>query len=71
MQADKEGRLIEMFGSGTAFIIQPVAQLVRSSGEVFTAACSDPKESLAHRLHAALNDIHYARTPSPWSVPIT
>ena len=70
MQADKEGRLVEMFGSATAFIIQPVSQLVRSSGEVFSAACDDPKESLAHRLHAALSDIHYARTPSPWSVPI-
>lgn len=50
LQAHQEGRLLEVFGSGTACIVQPVGSLVRVNGEVYTAAPFDPEAGLAARL---------------------
>lgn len=70
-QAHREGRLLEMFGSGTACVVQPVGSLVRASGEVFaTAAPFDAQRSLAGRLQRALLDIQYGRVEHPWSVVV-
>ncbi|KAL4419522.1 hypothetical protein ABPG77_005753 [Micractinium sp. CCAP 211/92] len=70
-EAHREGRLLEMFGSGTACVVQPVGSLVRASGEVFaTAAPFDAQRSLAGRLQRALLDIQYGRVEHPWSVVV-
>lgn len=70
-QAHREGRLLEMFGSGTACVVQPVGSLVRATGEVFsTAAPFDAQRSLAGRLQRALLDIQYGRVEHPWSVVV-
>ena len=37
MQAAEEGRLREIFGCGTAVIIQPVEGLIRGNGEVIAS----------------------------------
>ncbi len=61
-QAAREGRLREMFGCGTACIVQPVDGLVRSNGQVIAAPwdAADP-HSLTARLTRALTDIQYGR----------
>jgi branched-chain amino acid aminotransferase len=72
-QAAAEGRLIEVFGSGTACIVQPVGALVRGNGEMWQPNVSDPEDprALAPRLQRALMDIQYGRVPShPWSVVV-
>ena len=72
-QAASEGRLCEVFGSGTACIVQPVGALVRGNGDMWQPNVSDPADprALAPRLQRALLDIQYGRVPNhPWSVPI-
>ncbi|KAI3434631.1 hypothetical protein D9Q98_002698 [Chlorella vulgaris] len=72
-EASSEGRLLELFGSGTACIVQPVGSLIRSNGEVYTTRLSpetDPGASLAVRLQRSLLDIQYGRTEHPWSVAV-
>ena len=70
--AAAEGRLREIFGSGTACIVQPVDALVRGDGEVWRPSIADPDQpgALAPRLQRALLDIQYGRVPHPWSVPV-
>jgi branched-chain amino acid aminotransferase len=72
-QAASEGRLCEVFGSGTACIVQPVGALVRGNGEMWQPSVSDPADprALAPRLQRALMDIQYGRVPNhPWSIAI-
>lgn len=71
VQAAAEGRLLEVFGTGTACIVQPVGALVRGSGEVF-ATKFDPTDpsSMCARIQRTLVDIQYGRLEHPWSVPI-
>ena len=66
-QAAREGRLREMFGCGTACVVQPSDGLVRASGEVIAAPwdAADPS-SLTQRLTRALTDIQYGR----WGPPL-
>lgn len=70
--ASAEGRLLEVFGSGTACIVQPVNVLVRGNGEEWRPKAADPRfpGALAPRLQRALLDIQYGRVEHPWSVPI-
>ena len=71
MQASHEKRLLEMFGCGTACIIQPVDQLVRANGEKYSVPFDLTRtDTLTQRLTRAMADIHYANTPHEWSVPI-
>jgi len=72
-QAATEGRLCEVFGSGTACIVQPVGALVRGKGEMWQPNVRNPADprALAPRLQRALMDIQYGRVPNhPWSVVI-
>ena len=70
-QAAATGRLLEVFGSGTACIVQPVSRLLRGDGEVMPAAEGAGGEtSLAMRLQRALTDIQYGRREHEWSVPV-
>ncbi|EFN57110.1 hypothetical protein CHLNCDRAFT_57448 [Chlorella variabilis] len=72
-QASEEGRLLEIFGSGTACIVQPVGSLIRANGEVYRTRFSpddDPAGSLSSRLQRALLDIQYGRVEHPWGVAL-
>jgi branched-chain amino acid aminotransferase len=76
-QAASEGRLIEVFGSGTACIVQPVGELVREGGEMMkttagnggggggssssSSSSSPGGRSLAERFQGELMDIQYGR----------
>lgn len=69
-EAHQEGRLLEVFGSGTACVIQPMGSLIRATGEVFTTAPFDPEANLSVRLQRTLLDIQYGRVEHPWSVAV-
>ncbi|BDA47474.1 Branched-chain-amino-acid aminotransferase, cytosolic [Coccomyxa sp. Obi] len=69
-QASQEGRLREIFGCGTACIVQPINGLIRANGEVIAAPFdADSETTMTARMTRALTDIQYARVPSDWSVP--
>jgi branched-chain amino acid aminotransferase len=84
-QAASEGRLVEVFGSGTACIVQPVGELVREGGEIMKttsgggssggggsgSSSSTGGRSLAERFQDELMDIQYGRKAHhPWSVVV-
>jgi branched-chain amino acid aminotransferase len=69
--AINEGRVLEMFGAGTAVVVSPIKKL-HYTGTDYTIPLdpSDPaKESgpLALRLWETLIDIQYGRSAHPWS----
>ena len=71
LQASEDGRLLEMFGCGTACIVQPVNTLVRANGEVYTVPFDLTRtDTLTQRLTRSLTDIHYANVRHKWSVAI-
>ncbi len=61
-QASEEGRLREIFGCGTACIVQPVNALIRANGDVIAAPFdASSTSSMTARMTHALTDIQYAR----------
>ncbi|KAK9836165.1 hypothetical protein WJX81_006118 [Elliptochloris bilobata] len=69
-QAVREGRLREVFGCGTACMVQPVDRLLRESGEAFdTPFDAEDPNTLTARLTRTLGDIQYGRVAHEWSVP--
>ncbi|XP_054707048.1 branched-chain-amino-acid aminotransferase, cytosolic-like [Uloborus diversus] len=67
MLANKEGRLLEMFCTGTAASVCPI-NLIRYCGQDIKLPSTDHKMSLTERLYKALTDIQYGRVESDWSV---
>lgn len=65
--ASREGRLTEVFATGTAAGVLPVDALVRADGARLRPVGSP---TLAARLGAALANVQYGRTRHDWSVPI-
>lgn len=70
-QAVEEGRLLEMFGSGTAAIVSPVKR-VHYAGKDW-AIPLDPADSknqagpLARRFWESIMTIQYGEVDHPWS----
>ena len=61
-QASREGRLKEIFGCGTACIVQPINALIRANGEVIASPFdADSETTMTARMTRALTDIQYAR----------
>jgi branched-chain amino acid aminotransferase len=67
VQALAEGRLVEMFGAGTAAVVSPVGGL-HYGGQMLELPT--PADGLAIRILAAMNDIYYGRVPHPWAVDV-
>eukprot|EP00747_Dinoflagellata_sp_TGD_P060148 gnl/TRDRNA2_/TRDRNA2_151897_c0_seq1.p1 gnl/TRDRNA2_/TRDRNA2_151897_c0~~gnl/TRDRNA2_/TRDRNA2_151897_c0_seq1.p1 ORF type:complete len:189 (+),score=29.21 gnl/TRDRNA2_/TRDRNA2_151897_c0_seq1:3-569(+) len=63
--AGAEGRIVEVFGSGTAVVVQPVEALEMPEGEVRMRSTS-----FGEALLETIQNIQYFRTPHEWSVPI-
>ena len=71
MQASQEQRLLEMFGCGTACIVQPVTELLRANGDIYAVPFDLTRtDTLTQRLTRALTDIHYANKPHEWSIAV-
>ena len=67
MAALAAGRLVEMFGSGTAAVVSQVGGL-HYSGEMMQLPT--PADGLAVRVLAAMNDIYYGRVVHSWAVDV-
>lgn len=70
IKANKQGRLSEVFGCGTAAVISPVGTL-RYGGDTITVA-DGQVGPVAVRLYNALTDIQYGRAEDPfgWMEPV-
>ena len=67
MAALTEGRLVEMFGSGTAAVVSPVGGL-HYEGQM--VSIPTPEDGLAVQIMAAMSDIYYGRVASPWAIDV-
>ena len=67
LAANAGGRLLEMFGSGTAAVISPVGGL-RVRGEMHRIPT--PTDGLAARVATTMADIYYGRQPHHWVVDV-
>lgn len=65
-----EGRLLEMFGAGTACVVSPVGQILynnREKGlhETWEVPTMKNTPNLMQRFYETINDIQYGRTMHP------
>lgn len=65
-----EGRIVEMFGSGTAAVVCPVYK-VTTPDRVVTVKQKETSGDLSVRFRERLREIHTSPDPHPWMVPIT
>ncbi|XP_054158756.1 branched-chain-amino-acid aminotransferase-like [Oppia nitens] len=68
-QLVKEKRLLEMFGSGTAFSVCPIGRIHYNNDDIVIPGLPE-QESLQLRLYKTLQDIQYGIVPHDWSVII-
>ncbi|GFS68957.1 branched-chain-amino-acid aminotransferase, mitochondrial [Nephila pilipes] len=69
IQAKTEGRLLEIFGSGTACVVCPVGSILYMS-ETVSIPTLESKNALYRRFLSTLLDMQYGKVPSKWVVPI-
>lgn len=69
VQAQKEGRLLEAFGAGTAAVISPVRAIEYRNQEIVIPT-GDSIGPVAQRFWTSLSDIYYGKVKHPWSVPV-
>jgi len=69
VKAVHEGRMLEMFGSGTACVVSPV-NMVHYQGEDLHIPTMDEGAPLASRFYKELTDIQYGRVPHEWCYPV-
>ena len=67
MEALEDGRLIEMFGSGTAAVVSPVGGL-HYNGSMHKLPT--PEQGLASRIMISMSDIYYGRVSHPWAIDV-
>uniref|UniRef100_A0A2M3Z096 Branched-chain-amino-acid aminotransferase n=1 Tax=Anopheles braziliensis TaxID=58242 RepID=A0A2M3Z096_9DIPT len=65
----KEGRLLEMFGAGTAAVISPI-ECIAYLGEEIHVPTESHDSPLYRRLYNTLTDIQYGKLPHPWAYVI-
>ncbi|XP_055616043.1 branched-chain-amino-acid aminotransferase, cytosolic [Toxorhynchites rutilus septentrionalis] len=65
----KKGRLLEMFGAGTAAVVSPIECIAYDGEEIYvpTDAQDNP---LYQRLYDTLTGIHYGKIDHPWATVI-
>ncbi|EEB08974.2 branched chain amino acid aminotransferase Eca39 [Schizosaccharomyces japonicus yFS275] len=71
-QAANEGRLLEVFGSGTAALVSPV-KAIQYRGKEFSIPLPAGKEAgpITEQISNWILDIQYGKEPNhPWSVPV-
>jgi len=71
-RAVAEGRVIEVFGAGTAAVVAPISGIGYKGQELKIPCGADGKAgNLAKRLFESVSDIHYGRSdPHGWSVVV-
>jgi branched-chain amino acid aminotransferase len=70
-QAGEEGRLLEIFGAGTAAVVSPVGCILYNGQEI-GPSCSKEAGKLTMKFYQTLLDIQYgnSHSPHPWSVVV-
>ena len=68
-EAEKEGRLMESFGVGTAAIISPVSA-IHYKGRDIQVPTGDDIGPIAKSIWTAITDIQYGRVEHEWSVKV-
>ncbi|XP_016119275.1 branched-chain-amino-acid aminotransferase, cytosolic-like [Sinocyclocheilus grahami] len=61
-----DGRILEVFGSGTACVVCPVGSLLYR-GQTYQIPTMKNGPDLAKRFHKELTDIQYGRTQRDWA----
>jgi len=69
IKALDEGRMLEMFGAGTACVVCPIEAIVYQ-GQRLEVPTMKTGAELTMRLHKTLTDIQFGRTPSDWTVVV-
>jgi len=67
LAASREGRLMEVFGCGTAAVVSPVGGL-KYGGETFSVPT--PEFGLASELLQKMTDIYYGRVDHEWAMDV-
>lgn len=69
LRALDENRLLELFGAGTACVVCPIERILYDGTKLEIPTMVD-NAPLTMRLHKALTDIQYGKTPSSWTVEV-
>jgi len=69
LKAKDEGRLVEMFGTGTAAIVSPVGNILYKD-TMQAIPNSDDESMVSQRIRKAMSDIYYGRVDHPWAIDI-
>lgn len=69
MKAQSEGKLIEMFGAGTAAIVSPVGNIYYD-GKLRPIPVDASENAVSQRILKSMSDIYYGRKAHPWAVSI-
>lgn len=67
--ASADGRLLEMFGAGTAAVVSPVGCILYKEAEVVPVT-GQQAGPLTLKLYKSLLDIQYGKVEHPWSVVV-
>jgi branched-chain amino acid aminotransferase len=67
MEARSQGRVLEVFGAGTAAVVSPVGGIYYD-GKM--QKIPTPEKGLATRILSEMCDIHYGRVAHPWAVEV-
>ncbi|XP_064082305.1 branched-chain-amino-acid aminotransferase, cytosolic-like isoform X2 [Macrobrachium nipponense] len=69
VQAESEGKLLEVFGAGTAAVVTPVGA-IHYGDKIIKIPTMEHEKPLTQRFFDSIKDIQYGRVKHPWSVPI-
>jgi branched-chain amino acid aminotransferase len=67
-QASKDGRLLEVFGAGTAAVVSPVDRVGYMGRDIHIPAGKDGAGDIAKAMLKTMTDIQLGKVEHPWSV---
>merc|ERR1719376_1014338 len=70
LKANQEGRIVEIFGCGTAVIVCPVGN-IKYKSDMVPIPVDTTENSVSMRITKQLNDIYYGKINHPWAVDIS
>ncbi|CAM9204413.1 unnamed protein product [Ascophyllum nodosum] len=71
VRSAKEGRLLEVFGTGTAAVIAPVKAINYLGEDIQVVPSGEKIGPIAKRFWDSITDIQYGRVEHPWSIRIS
>ena len=70
VQLQKEGRLMEMFGSGTAAVVSPIKEIGYNGNQIPVPVGEDGLGDIARAMLREITGIQNQTIKSAWSVPV-